>query len=83
MMIDEIIHGESRNVEFKVKLPDISEKYTKTIIAFANSQGGRLIVGVDDTSRRVVGVDNDVVFKIMTVLQMQYLIPVCRRLFPI
>ncbi len=65
MMIDEIIHGESRNVEFKVKLPDISEKYTKTIIAFANSQGGRLIVGVDDTSRRVVGVDNDVVFKIM------------------
>lgn len=65
MMIDEIIRGESRNVEFKVKLPDISEKYTKTIVAFANTQGGQLIVGVDDVSRKVVGVDNDEAFKIM------------------
>ncbi len=65
MRIDEIIRGESRNVEFKVKLPDISEKYTKTIVAFANTQGGQLIVGVDDVSRKVVGVDNDEAFKIM------------------
>mgnify|MGYP006957493192 FL=1 len=39
MTIEEIVHGESQNVEFKVTLPKESEKYTKTIVAFANTQG--------------------------------------------
>ena len=37
--------GESKNIESKVSLPDKSEKYVKTIVAFANTQGGKLIVG--------------------------------------
>lgn len=37
MTLEEIIHGESKNVEFKAMLPKDSEKYVKTIIAFANS----------------------------------------------
>ena len=37
----------STNIEYKVSLPDKSEKYMKTIVAFANTQGGKLIVGVD------------------------------------
>ena len=37
----------------------------KTIIAFANTQGGQLIVGVNDVTREVTGVDMDSVFKIM------------------
>ena len=48
MTIEEIVHGESKNVEFKVTLPKDSEKYTKTIVAFANTQGGKLIFGVDE-----------------------------------
>ena len=32
--------GESKNIESKVSLPDKSEKYVKTIVAFANTQGG-------------------------------------------
>ena len=28
--------GESKNIEYKVSLPDKSEKYIKTIVAFAN-----------------------------------------------
>ena len=65
MTIEEIIYGESKNIEFKVMLPEKSEKYTKTIVAFANAQGGRLIIGVDDRTREVVGVDQDLVFHVI------------------
>ncbi len=61
----EIVRGESKNIEFKVKLPAKSERYTKTIIAFANTQGGRLIIGIDDQTREVIGVDEDSVFQVM------------------
>ena len=46
-------------------LPDKSEKYMKTIVAFANTQGGKLIVGVDDKTHQIVGVENDVLFQLM------------------
>ena len=64
MTIEEIVRGESKNVEFKVKLPEDSAKYIKTIIAFANTQGGCLVIGVDDVTRRVIGVDDDSAFQI-------------------
>ena len=54
MTIQEIIRGESQNVEFKEMLPKNSEKYIKTIIAFANTQGGQLIVGIDDERQWIV-----------------------------
>ena len=65
MTIEEIVHGESKNVEFKVTLPKDSEKYTKSIVAFANTQGGKLIFGVDDETRKVVGIDEDELFRMM------------------
>lgn len=65
MTTEEIVHGESQNVEFKVTLPKDSEKYAKTVVAFANTQGGQLIIGVDDKTRKAVGVDEDAVFRIM------------------
>ena len=65
MTIEEIVRGESRNVEFKVTLPKESEKYTKSIVAFANTQGGKLIFGVDDETRKVVGIDEDELFRMM------------------
>lgn len=65
MTIEEIVHGESKNVEFKVSLPRDSAKYMKTIIAFANTQGGRLVIGVEDKTRSVTGVDDDFAFQIM------------------
>ena len=40
-------------------------KYMKTIVAFANTQGGRLFIGIDDRTREVVGVDNMELFQIM------------------
>ena len=49
MAKDTIFSGESKNIEYKVTLPDKSEKYMKTIVAFANTQGGKLIVGVENS----------------------------------
>lgn len=42
MTVKEIIRGESKNTEFKVSLPKNSEKYTKTVVAYANTQDGKL-----------------------------------------
>ena len=58
MVEDTMFSGESKNIEYKVSLPDKSEKYMKTIVAFANTQGGKLIVGVDDKTHQIVGVEN-------------------------
>ncbi len=65
MTLDEILKGESKNIEFKSELPKKSERYIKSIIAFANTSGGKLIIGIDDTTREIIGVDKEAVFQIM------------------
>ena len=65
MTIEEILAGESQNVEFKVERPKDYRKYMKTVIAFANGKGGRLIFGVEDQTRRVVGIPEETVFQEM------------------
>ena len=65
MTIEEIIQGESKNVEFKEALPEKSIKYMKTVVAFANGIGGKIIFGVADKTREVVGVDDTEIFKTM------------------
>ena len=49
MVEDTLFSGESKNIEYKVTLSDKSEKYMKTIVTFANAQGGKLIVGVENS----------------------------------
>ncbi|MFQ7826283.1 MAG: helix-turn-helix domain-containing protein [Anaerobutyricum hallii] len=65
MAMDTMFPGESKSIEYKVTLPDKSEKYMKTIVAFANTQGGKLIVGVDDKTHEIVGVENEILFQLM------------------
>ena len=65
MTVEEIIRGESKNVEFKEELPRNSEKYTKTVVAYANTQGGKLIFGVVDETREIVGIDETTLFQVM------------------
>lgn len=60
-----IFSGESKNIEHNVSVPDKSEKYMKTIVAFANTQGGRLFIGIDDKTHEIVGVDSVNLFQIM------------------
>lgn len=45
---ERILKGEDFHTEFKVILPD-NEILARTIVCFANADGGRLIVGVDDS----------------------------------
>ncbi len=65
MTLEEIKHGESKNMEFKIQLPDDSRRYMKTVVAFANTSGGKIILGVDDVTKDIVGVDRNSVFQIM------------------
>lgn len=65
MTLDEIKKGESKNIEFKVQLPDDSKKYMKSIVAFANTSGGKLVIGVDDIMKDIVGVEPGSVFQVM------------------
>ena len=64
MTIEEILRGESKDLEFKEKLPEDSKKYMETIVAFSNGDGGRLIIGVND-DREVVGVEQTAVFSMI------------------
>jgi predicted HTH transcriptional regulator len=65
MTIEEILAGESKNVEFKESLPEKSIKYMKSVVAFANGSGGKIIFGIADKTREVVGFDKEDVFQKM------------------
>lgn len=63
MTREEIFAGESKNVEFKVSRPEKSIKYMKSVVAFANGKGGRIVLGVDDETREIVGISEESVFR--------------------
>ena len=55
---DYIKQGEGKTLEFKRDLSS-PKNLLKTLVAFANTAGGRVIIGVDDISRLpVIGVEN-------------------------
>jgi len=55
-----ISQGESKTLELKEQLPR-NDSIAKTVIAFANTAGGRLIIGVND-AREIVGIAEDTRF---------------------
>lgn len=59
MLESALENGESEVVEFKRGLPAKDKKVMKTVVAFANGRGGRIIFGVDDKTREVLGVADD------------------------
>lgn len=65
MAEDTLFSGESQNVEYKVTVPDKSEKYMKTVVAFANGRGGKIVFGIDDKTLDIVGMDVDNIYKTM------------------
>lgn len=62
---DMLFSGESVNVEYKVAVPKDSAKYMKTVVAYANGRGGKIIFGVDDKTLEVVGMDMDSIFQMI------------------
>ena len=39
--------------------------YLKTVVAFANTNGGKLIFGLDERKREIIGINDDSLFKVM------------------
>lgn len=59
-LVDLIERGESKTLEFKEKLNrERPKEFLETIVAFANSQGGTILLGVDNNCR-IVGFKEDV-----------------------
>ena len=65
MAEETLFSGESKNVEYKVTVPEKSEKYMKTVVAFANGRGGKIVFGIEDKTLEVVGMDEDSIYKTM------------------
>lgn len=59
--LQEIIRqGENETVEFKYQVSGkdkSGDEFVETVVAFANSQGGIILLGVDD-NRNIIGVSN-------------------------
>ena len=58
MLIDDIRRGESAELEFKRVPNEQPERWLKTVVAFANCKGGRVVFGVSD-ARDVIGLTGD------------------------
>lgn len=65
MNVEDILTGESKNVEFKRERPMDAKKYVKSVVAFANGHGGKIIFGVEDGSMNIIGIPDEVLFKEM------------------
>lgn len=65
MARDMLFSGESQSVEYKIDVPSNSEKYMKTVVAYANGRGGRIVFGIDDQTLKVVGMNPDNIFHTM------------------
>ena len=68
MAEDTLFSGESKHVEYKVTVPEKSDKYMKTVVAFANGRGGKIVFGIDDKTLDIVGMDVDNIYKTMDVI---------------
>ena len=60
-LAEQIKKGESKILELKKQLPK-NESIAKTVIAFSNTGGGKLVIGVND-QLEVVGVDDTDMFE--------------------
>lgn len=56
----EILNDENKDLEFKEEIPSVSLKYLKTIVAFANCEGGELVFGIEDSSLKIKGFKGDI-----------------------
>jgi ATP-dependent DNA helicase RecG len=50
--------GEGKTIEFKRTLPD-GNHIAKTVIAFSNMAGGKIIIGIEDKTAGVIGINDD------------------------
>ena len=53
---------ESRRLEFKEIFPK-GDQVARTAVAFANGAGGKIVFGVKDSPRKIIGISDDQLFK--------------------
>ena len=58
--IEEIKNDESKNLELKEMIPTNSIKYLKSVSAFSNTAGGKIIFGIKASTLEIIGVDGDI-----------------------
>ena len=63
-MVEKEYFGEDKNIEFKREIPGNHEKFLKDIIAFSNTSGGKVIVGIEDETNIVYGIGDQNPFKL-------------------
>jgi predicted HTH transcriptional regulator len=68
-----IERGENQQLDFKFEISD-SRKIAKTLVAFANTDGGKLLVGVKDNGR-IAGVRSDEEFHMVEAAAQMYCRP--------
>ncbi len=51
--------GESKTLELKKCIPK-KNQIIKTCVAFANGAGGEIVIGIEDKTRKIIGVSNEV-----------------------
>ena len=50
--------GEGQSVEFEKQIPS-TEDLARDVVAFANSGGGKIVLGIDDKNKHLIGIDID------------------------
>ena len=63
-MIGKEYFSENKNIEFKREIPTNHDKFLKDIIAFSNSTGGKVILGIEDETCIVYGIGEQSPFKL-------------------
>lgn len=63
-MVNKEYFGEGKNIEFKREIPHNHEKFLKDIIAFSNTSGGKVIIGIEDETNIVWGIGEQNPFKL-------------------
>jgi predicted HTH transcriptional regulator len=57
MLKELLAKEEGKTLEFKENTQSL-QKIIQTIIAFANTAGGTLVIGVKDKTKEIIGLDN-------------------------
>jgi ATP-dependent DNA helicase RecG len=57
-MIEEILkENEGKTLEFKESIQSL-QGIIKTVVAFANTAGGTIVIGVEDKTKKIIGINN-------------------------
>lgn len=56
-MTDKNFKEESNTIEYKKTLPKEANKWLKSVVSFSNTAGGELVIGIEDATLKVFGIN--------------------------